>query len=143
VKLFLDANILFTAAYSKQGIISRTLFRLAEAGRCSLITSAYTADEARRNLAVKAQTALPEFRKLLEAAAIVREPAPAVVARMKQLPLAEKDAPIMAAAVEFGSDILVTGDRRDFGHLFGLEVEGVLVLNPADTLDRVMSEVKR
>jgi hypothetical protein len=49
----------------------------------------------------------------------------------------------MAAAVEYGADILVTGDRRDFGHLFGLEVEGVLVLNPADTLDRVMSEVKR
>jgi hypothetical protein len=37
----------------------------------------------------------------------------------------------------------VTGDRRDFGHLFGLEVEGVLVLNPVDTLDRVMIEFKR
>ena len=142
MKLFLDANILFTAAYSEQGI-SRTLFRLAGAGRCSLITSAYAADEARRNLAVKAPTVLPEFGNLLEAADIVREPAPAVVARMKQLPLTEKDAPIMAAAVESGADILVTGDRRDFGHLFGLEVEGVLVLNPADTLDRVMSEVKR
>jgi predicted nucleic acid-binding protein len=142
VKLFLDANILFTAAYSERGI-SRTLFRLAGAGRCSLITSAYAADEARRNLAVKAPTALPEFGKLLETAALVREPAPAVIARMKKLPLTEKDAPIMAAAVEYGADILVTGDRRDFGHLFGLEVEGVLVLNPADTLDRVMSEVKR
>jgi predicted nucleic acid-binding protein len=142
VKLFLDANILFTAAYSEQGI-SRTLFRLAGVGRCSLITSAYAVDEARRNLAVKAPAALTEFGKLLEAAVIVREPPPAVVARMRRLPLAEKDAPIMAAAVESGADILVTGDRRDFGHLYGLEVEGGWVLNPAGTLDRVMNEVKR
>jgi predicted nucleic acid-binding protein len=142
VKLFLDANILFTAAYSEKGI-SRTLFRLAGVGRCSLITSAYAVDEARRNLAVKAPAALTEFGKLLEAAVIVREPPPAVVARMRRLPLAEKDAPIMAAAVESGADILVTGDRRDFGHLYGLEVEGVWVLNPAGTLDRVMNEVKR
>ena len=142
MKLFLAANILFTAAYSERGI-SRTLFRLAGAGRCSLITSAYAADEARRNLAVKAPTVLPEFGKLIETANLVREPAPAVIVRMNHLPLAEKDAPIMAAAVECGADILVTGDRRDFGHLFGLEVEGVLVLNPADTLDRVMSGDKR
>jgi hypothetical protein len=62
---------------------------------------------------------------------------------VKQLPLADKDAPIMAAAVDFGADIPVTGDRRDFGHLFGLEVDGVLVLDPTDALDRVMSEFKR
>jgi predicted nucleic acid-binding protein len=137
MKLFLDANILFTAAYSEQGT-SRALFRLAEVCRCSLITSAYAADEARRNFAVKAPTVLTEFEKLLKSVAIVREPAPAVAARMKQLPLVDKDAPIMAAAVEAGADILVTGDRKDFARLFGQEVEGVLVLNPSGTFDMIL-----
>lgn len=73
MKLFLDANILFTAAYSEQGI-SRTLFRLAEAGLCSLHTSAYAADEARRNLAVKAPTTLPVFEKLRKRVSLVNEP---------------------------------------------------------------------
>jgi predicted nucleic acid-binding protein len=137
MKLFLDANILFTAAYSEKGI-SRTLFRLAGACRCSLITSAYAADEAQRNLTVKAPAVLTEIGELLKVTAIVREPSPVVVARMKQLPLADKDAPIMAAAVEAGADILVTGDRKDFAHLFGQKVEGVLVLNPTDTLNMLL-----
>jgi len=35
MKLFLDANVIFTAAYSDQGL-SRGLFQLAAAGRCSI-----------------------------------------------------------------------------------------------------------
>ena len=33
--------------------------------------------------------------------------------------------------------IFVTGDHRDFGHLFGQVLEGVKVLTPADTLEAV------
>ena len=138
MKLFLDANILFTAAYSEQGI-SRTLFRLAEAGLCSLFTSAYAADEARRNLTVKAPATVPAIEKLLKQVSLVHEPSHATVTRMTKLPLVEKDAPIMAAAVEAGADVLVTGDRRDFGHLYGKTVQGVLVLNPVDALIRLLS----
>jgi hypothetical protein len=36
----------------------------------------------------------------------------------------------MAAAVVADADILVTGDLRDFGHLYGETVEGVLVRIP-------------
>lgn len=137
MKLFLDANILFTAAYSVKGI-SRTLFQLAETGLCSLHTSAYAAEEARRNLAVKAPATVPSFEKLRRQVALVHEPSHATVIRMTKLPLVGKDAPVMAAAVEAGADILVTGDRRDFGHLYGETVEGVLVLNPVDTLKRIL-----
>ena len=49
-----------------------------------------------------------------------------------------KDAPIMAAAVSGCVDILVTGDRRDFGHLFGKKVEGVVVLSPREALEEVL-----
>lgn len=54
------------------------------------------------------------------------------------MPLVDKAAPVMAAAVEADSDILVTGDRRDFGHLYGKTVEGVLVLNPVDALKHIL-----
>jgi len=137
MKLFLDANVLFTAAYSENGI-SRTLFLLAGAGKCSLCTSAYAAEEARRNLLVKAPAKLAAFTTLLARVTLVREPSPAAVLRMTKLPLVEKDAPIMAAAVEAGAMLLVTGDRNDFGHLFGTTVEGVQVLLPVAALERVL-----
>lgn len=138
MKLFLDANILFTAAYNEKGI-SRALFGLAKAGRCTMVTSAYAADEAKRNLALKAPAVSAEFENLLRQITVVREPSTKTIARMTALPLADKDAPIMAAAVECRAEVLVTGDRRDFGHLCGQAVEGVLVLNPTDTLDRVLA----
>ena len=48
--------------------------------------------------------------------------------------LPPKDAPILAAAVHAQADFLVTGDRRDFGHLFGLTLRGVKVVTPAQAL---------
>ena len=49
-----------------------------------------------------------------------------------------KDAPIMAAAVVCAANILVTGDRRDFGHLFGQSIEGVRVMSPGGVLGEVL-----
>lgn len=45
-----------------------------------------------------------------------------------------KDAPVLAAAIASGADVLVTGDRMHFGHLFGRRGRGVKVLSPADAL---------
>jgi len=53
MKLFLDANILFTAAYSEQGI-SRALFHLAAARKCTLITAPFAFEEAKKNQELKA-----------------------------------------------------------------------------------------
>jgi predicted nucleic acid-binding protein len=137
VKLFLDANILFTAAHNEKGI-SRGLFRLAERGICSLVTSAYAVDEAQRNITRKYPALRGELDSLLADLTLVREPQPSTVAAMATLPLADKDAPILAAAVECHADCLVTGDRRDFGHLFGRVIEGVLVLKPGDAMEKVL-----
>jgi predicted nucleic acid-binding protein len=60
---------------------------------------------------------------------------------MERLPLAGKDAPVLAAAVQGKADIFVTGDRRDFGFLFGRVLEGVKVLTPADALEYVCSKI--
>jgi predicted nucleic acid-binding protein len=133
MKLFLDANILFTAAYTPQGA-SGFLFSIAKTGAITLCTSLYALDEAKRNLALKAAEKLQTLEKLLPHMTIVSEPQPDKVAWAALLPLPGKDAPIMAAAVSCKADILVTGDRRDFGSLLGTTAEGVLVLEPAETV---------
>ena len=62
-------------------------------------------------------------------------------ARSEGLP--EEDAPILAAAVTAQADVLVTGDRGHFGHLFGRTVRGVRELSLAATLDRVLRERRK
>jgi len=136
MKLFLDANIIFTAACTSHGS-SRFLFSIAETGAVTLCTSLYALDEAKRNLALKAADKIPTLEKLLPYLAIVPEPQPDKLAWAVLLPLPRKDAPIMAAALSCKADILVTGDRRDFGRLLGTATEGMLVLEPAETVRRL------
>ena len=53
--------------------------------------------------------------------------------------LPDKDLPILAAAIAARASALVTGDRRDFGHLYGTTIEGVEVLTPAEAVSRALS----
>jgi uncharacterized protein len=48
------------------------------------------------------------------------------------LPL--EDAPILGAALRAGSDILLTGDSRHFGHLYEAHVHGMRIAPPAVVL---------
>ena len=123
MKLFLDANVIFTAAYSAQGL-SRGLFRLSATGKCSLCTSAFAHEEAFRNIQKKATDKLADLATLMQRVNILPEPHPKWAALAAGLPLAQKDAPVLAAAIQSKVDIFVTGDRRDFGHLFGQVLEG-------------------
>ena len=137
MKLFLDANVLFTAVYSPGGR-ARGLFELADASHCSLCTSAFALEEARRNLSMKAPAKLSSLGRILPLLTIVPEPSPEKVTWAQGLPLPMKDAPIMAAAVVCPADILVTGDRHDFGHLFGQSSERVRVMSPMEALGEVL-----
>lgn len=108
------------------------MFRLIEAGKCALCTSAFAHEEAVRNIQKKVPDKLVELTTLRQQIDILPEPHPQWVTRAGQLPLARKDAPVLAAALQGKVDIFVTGDRRDFGHLFGQIWEGVKILSPAD-----------
>jgi len=136
MKLFLDANVIFTAAYSAQDL-SRALFRLAAAGKCSFCTSAFAHEEAVRNIHIKAPEKLADMTALMKQVDVLPEPHPKWVTLAAGLPLATKDAPVLAAALQGKADIFVTGDRRDFGHLFGRVLQGVKILTPADALEAV------
>lgn len=137
MKLFLDANVLFTAAYSPQGA-SSALFDLAAAGRCHLVASRFAIDEARRNISIKAPVHLAALDERVRSVVVVGEAGPDGVARAQAAPLVEKDAPILAAAWAAHVDVLVTGDRAHFGHLMGRTVEGLVVLTPREALVRLL-----
>lgn len=139
MRLFLDANILFSAAY-RDGSPALLLFELAAAGRCKVLTSAFAWDEAHRNIALKC----PQCTAILDALRCQLDYAPvpdaSAIANAVKQGLPDKDAPILAAAHVAEVDILVTGDRTHFGHLYGKAGGGEQVLTLKDTLARLLED---
>ena len=109
-----DANVLFTAAYSPDGL-SALLVELGAAGRVTLLTSPLAIVEAERNLEAKRPASLATMRRSLAAVRVVREPAPADVERLTPPELSSKDRPLLAAAIGAHATHFVTGDVADFG----------------------------
>ena len=137
MRLFLDANVLFSAAHSHGGR-SLGLFRLARTGRCTLIASKHVVEEARRNLAAKSSKSLDDFLRLQEELETVAEAPLKLVTWAGGHGLPANDAPVLAAAVVGRADLLVTGDRTHFGHLFGRVVGGVRVVSLLEALALVL-----
>ena len=133
MRVFLDANVLFSAAYRETGSV-RAFFALAQAGACELVTSGYAVDEARRNIRVKHPRRSPDLELLLGRVELCREPSPATLAWAVGQRLPPKDAPILAAAVDGRCHMLVTGDRTHFGALFGRKLRGTVVMLPVDAI---------
>lgn len=122
-RVFLDANVLFSAAYR----VDAPLTKLWAIETILVMTSAYAAAEAGRNLPDEAQhTRL----NLLLARTEMRDTHvfPALPAHVV---LPEKDRPILQAAIAAHATYLLTGDRAHFGQYYGSVVEGVTILPPA------------
>jgi predicted nucleic acid-binding protein len=140
LRLFFDANVVFSAAYQDEGR-AQAIAALARAGRCTLLASAHAVEEARRNLALKSTGYEARLERLLAAVSIVPEAPAALVAWAGEQGLPPKDAPILAAAAHAQADLLVTGDSRDFGHLFGVTLRGVKVATPAQALAALLRDL--
>jgi len=125
--IFLDANVLFSAAKS-DGAVKRLLDRLIEAGH-ECWADGFVAEEARRNLAAKFPDGLPVLGTLLSRLRIGPIHAPDA-ALEDALPLPEKDRPVLAAAIRHRCEALVTGDRTHFGRLYGKAIHGVTIHSP-------------
>lgn len=126
-RLFLDANVLFSAAY-RPGAGLLELWKLEDVVLCS---SRYALEEARINLANEDQRA-----RLIRLSGVVQ----LFDAVQRELPrgisLPEKDVPIVLAAIEARATHLLTGDVRHFGPYFGKKIGGVLVTLPGEYLKR-------
>lgn len=130
-RLFLDANILFSAAWRPDAGLRR-FWTLPEV---SLFTSAYAIEEALRNLPQEEQ--LDRLDQLLIEVQVVSEWDH--IALPEDIVLPEKDIPILQAAIVGQATHLITGDIGDFGIYFGRNIDGVEILLPAIYLRRVNS----
>lgn len=139
MKLFCDANVVFSAAHQEEGR-AQSIAALARAGRCTLLVSAHALEEARRNLALKSTGYETRLERFVAASLLVPEAPPTTVEWAGRQGLPAKDAPILAAAVHAGAELLVTGDTRDFGPLFGRTLQGVKIVTPAQALVAVLRE---
>lgn len=135
MRIFLDANILFSAARADGAV--RQLLALCEGARHELWADAYVFEEARRNLAAKAPAGLPVLDAM---AARIRIGALLASGRLspEAMLLPEKDRPVLTAAIHHRCDTLVTGDRTHFGPLYRKIVQGVTVLSPAMLANAVL-----
>jgi predicted nucleic acid-binding protein len=139
LRLFLDANVLFLAGYSRSSPV-HDLLALGRDRRCELVASGYAVEEARRNLAAKGPAGSVEaFNVTLTGVTIVREASSKALEQAVAAKLSDSgDVPILAAAIQCRADVLVTGDRRAFGRFFRTTVAGVEVLVLRDAVRRVM-----
>lgn len=122
-RVFLDANVLFSAAWNEDSGLAR-LWKLPLA---TLVTSRHACAEAERNLDTDEQR--QRLQRLVSALAFVDAPPDASLP--SNVELVAKDVPILLAAIESGATHLLTGDRRHFGHLYGKTLSGVKILMPA------------
>ena len=122
-RIFLDANILFSAAYREDS----GLVRLWSLEDVELVTSSYAVEEARRNL----DTAEHRERlvKLLEGVRVI--PVEPLVEVPSDVTLPEKDVPILRSAMASRCTHLLTGDTKHFGPYFGRVIGGVLISRAA------------
>ena len=130
MKVFLDANILFSASFQKSAL-REFLDDLASVAE--LVTSQHAVEEARRNVASKRaanSAALETFLLTVHAFA--------VEAFDVEVTIAEKDIPILCGAIATNADFLLTGDKKDFGSLYGEEIQGVKVVSVAMLVDELI-----
>lgn len=129
IRVFLDANILFSAAWREEGGIG-TLWDRQDV---HLVTSAYALMETERNIRSKKPAAAARLSQLASQV----EVSTATDALNEDQGLPEKDRPILAAAASSGCSVLLTDDVTHFGHLLGKEAQGVRVLTVSTFLARL------
>lgn len=129
MRIFLDANVLFSAAKSAGAI--RQLLHDLHADSHVLVADEYVATEARRNIDAKATGDAAQYLQALLTQIEVSPVQYPAMAQAAVLWLSEKDRPVLMAAMALKCDALVTGDRTHFGPGYGKTFAGVTIYSPA------------
>ena len=121
MRIFIDANILFSAANRTSA--TRSLFNAA-ATFAELVTNPHAWEEAYRNLLQKRPEhamGMKNLRKYIELSAAFSHIAAA--------DLPDHDIPILAGAIGAGCTHVWTSDKKHFGKWYGRQVHGVVVVS--------------
>lgn len=140
MKLFLDANVLFTAAHNPSGKAALVV-ELQPRAQWALATSTYALEESLRNLQRKAPGALDRLDAVVERLEVVRH-RPDL-----EYPtgLTEKDRPIFQAAHACRASHLLTGDLKHFGPFMDRpkQTRGIIIQTVAAFLASLAVDVGR
>ena len=132
MRIFLDANILFSAAQAHTRMRAFVDLLLDQA---ECLTNEYAGEEARRNLTAKFPDGVKGLERLLKQCELTAQ-----LTTDLKVELALKDVPILGGAVAGHATHLLTGDEKDFGKFWGKTIQGVKVVSPrmlAEELDLV------
>ena len=122
MRIFLDANILFSAAQSHSRM--RALLEvLVDQAEC--LTNEYAIEEARRNLAAKFPDGVKGLERLVRQCDLISQ-----LTTDLKVELALKDVPILGGAIAGHATHLLTGDAKDFGKFWGRTIQGVKIVSP-------------
>ena len=134
MRLFLDANVLFTATHNPEGKAALVI-ELGGQGYWGLFSSPYAIEEARRNLERKFPPSLDRLNTLQQHIQLVEHRA--------SLPfpegLVQKDQPIFQAALACQATHRLTGDLKDFGPFMNQPENtfGICILTVAEFLSHL------
>lgn len=128
MRIFLDANVLFSAA-DDQSATSELLKEAA--ARAELVTSAYLLEEARRNLQIKRPNLLGGLDRVMQSVQLS-----AGYANVSS-DLPEKDIPVICGAVGSRCTHIWTGDKQHFGRFFGKTLHGIKIVSAVGLLDEL------
>jgi uncharacterized protein len=132
-RLFLDANVLFSAAYRPDA----GLLQFWSLKRVILCSSRYAFEEAKVNLSESMQRRrLAQLARKIQFFDAPSQPLPGGVS------LPEKDVPVLLAALQAHATHLVTGDVRHFGRYFGTRILGILVVSPSQYMNSRLRAVR-
>jgi predicted nucleic acid-binding protein len=131
LRVFLDANILFSATHTP----NHGFLRFWTTSEILAMTSLYAVRETRRNC--KNQSQLQRLEILLERTVIVSDAPHNALPPGIDLPA--KDVPILLAAINAGADVLVTGDKDHFSRWMNRPIKtrygSLIIMRPRPFLD--------
>lgn len=132
MRVFLDANVLFSAANHGSNVARLVDLVIDDH---NAVTSDFAREEASRNVRLKRADWTDAFEALIVKLEIV----PSVLFPLP-VELETKDQPILCAAIRARCDLLATGDRRHFGHLYEQTIEGVTVASLLSLAKRLIPD---
>ncbi len=135
-RLFLDANILFTAAHNPKGLAFATIQRGAALG-IEVFTSDYAYEEAKYNLTLKFPAVVATLDKLRRSLQLMTIQ---VDENLNPLSLPLDDLPIFQAALACKAQFLISGDKKAFGRWMNLpkKCRGLTILTLRDFVDKYL-----
>ena len=136
MKVFLDSNVVFSICWSgKERSRSYLLYELQQRGFFHIFISRLIHDETKFNLETKKVEAVPLFEELMLESEMVSDIAfSAVSSELAALP--DNDRIILSTAVFHRMDFFLTGNSRDYKHIFHKKILQPRALTPADFLNK-------